>query len=56
MAYFQQILEDESYVTGSLVADAVFQIRQGYIEVIECDDTEPSIISLANVLLTDFDT
>jgi hypothetical protein len=43
MAHFQQILEGESYVTGSLVAVAVFQIRQGYVEVIECDDTEPSI-------------
>jgi hypothetical protein len=56
MAHFQQILEGESYVTGSLVAVAVFQIRQGYVEVIECDDTEPSIKSLAKVLLTDFDT
>jgi hypothetical protein len=31
MAHFQQILEGESYVTGSLVAVAVFQIRQGYV-------------------------
>jgi hypothetical protein len=56
MAHFQQILKGESYVTGSLVAVAVFQIRQGYVEVIECDDTEPSIKSLAKVLLTNFDT
>ena len=55
MAHFQQILEGESYVTGSLVAVAVFQIRQGYVEVIECDDTDPSVKSLAIVLLTDFD-
>jgi hypothetical protein len=54
MAHFQRILEVESYVTGSLVAVVIFQIRQGYVEVIECDDTEPSI--LAKVLLTNFDT
>ncbi len=56
MAHFQQIFEGESYVMGSLVAVAIFQIRQGYVEVIECDDTEPSIKSLAKVLLTNFDT
>jgi hypothetical protein len=56
MAHFQQILKGESYVTGFLVAVAVFQIRQGYVEVIECDDTEPSIKSLSKVLLTNFDT
>jgi hypothetical protein len=56
MAHFQRILEGESYVTGSLVVVAVFQIRQGYVEVIECDDTEPSIKSLAKVLLTNFYT
>ncbi len=56
MAHFQRILEGESNVTGSLVAVAVFQIRQGYVQVIECDDTEPSIKSLAKVLLTNFDT
>ena len=56
MAHFQQILEGESYnITGSLVAVAVFQIRQ-YAEVIECDEKDSSINSLAKVLLTDFDT
>jgi hypothetical protein len=56
MAHFQQFLEGESYVTGSLVAVAVSQIRQGCVEMIECDDTEPSIKSLAKVLLSNFDT
>jgi hypothetical protein len=56
MAHFQQILEGESYVMGSLVAVAVFQIRQGYVEVIECNDTDLSVKSLAKVLLTIFDT
>jgi hypothetical protein len=56
MAHFQQILKGESYVMGSLVAVAVFQIRQGYVEVMECDDTEPSIKRLAKALLTNFDT
>jgi hypothetical protein len=56
MAHFQQILEGESYVMGSLFAVVVFQIRQGYVEVIECDDTDPSVKSLAKVLLTNFDT
>jgi hypothetical protein len=40
---------------GSLVAVAVFQIRQGYVEVIGCDNTDPSVKTLAKVLLTDFD-
>ena len=31
MAHSQRILEGESYVTGSLVAAAVFQIRQRYV-------------------------
>ncbi len=54
MTHFQRILEGERYVTGSLVAVAVFQIRQGYIEVIECDMTQnppskvlPKFFSLA---------
>ncbi len=55
MAHFQRIFEGESYVTGSLVVVAVFQIRQGYVEVIECDNTDPSIKSLAKVLLANFD-
>ncbi len=56
MAHFQQILKGESYVTCSLVAVAIFLIRQGYVEVIECEDTERSIKSLAKVLLTNFNT
>ncbi len=56
MANFQRILEGESYVTGSLITVTVFKIRQGNVQVIECDGTEPSIKSLAKVLLTDFDT
>jgi hypothetical protein len=55
MAHFQQILEGESNVMDSLVAVAVFQIRQGYVEMIECDDTDSSVKSLAKVLLTNFD-
>jgi len=39
----------------SLVAVAVFQIRQGGVEMIECEDTDSSVKSLAKVLLTDFD-
>ncbi len=40
----------ESYVTGSLVAVAFFQIRQGYVEVIECDDTDLLVKRLAEIL------
>lgn len=39
MAYFQRVLEGESYVTGSLVPVAVYQIRKSYVEVIECQDS-----------------
>ncbi len=55
MAHFQRIFKGESYVTGSLVVVADIQIRQGYVEVIECDNTDPSAKSLAKVLLADFD-
>ena len=55
MAHFQRILEGESYVTGSLVAVAVFQIRQAYVEVLECAETEPAVRCLAELLLSDFD-
>ena len=55
MAYFQRVLEGESYVTGSLVPVAVYQIRKSYVEVIECQDSLEPVKDLARVLLTDFD-
>ncbi len=55
MAEFQRILEGESYVTGSLVPVAVYQIWQSYSEVIESDYAEPSVVNLAGILLEDFD-
>ena len=55
MAEFQHILEGESYVTGSLVPVAVYQIRQSYSEVIESDYAESSVVNLARILLEDFD-
>ncbi len=55
MAEFQRILEGESYVTGSLVPVAVYQIRKSYQQVIECADTEATVVDLTKLLLDDFD-
>jgi len=55
MAYWQRILEGESYVTGSMVAVAVYQIRQSYADVINSDDAVPDIVALSKLLLEDFD-
>ncbi len=50
MAHFQRILEGESHVTGSLVAVAVFQIRQEYVEVIVMIQSPPSCQSSSHQL------
>jgi hypothetical protein len=55
MAHWQRILEGESYVTGSMVAVAVYQIRQSYVDVINSDDAMPGIVALSKLLLEDFD-
>ena len=54
-AELQQVLEGESYITGSLAPFAIYKIRCGYIEAIEDDSTNESVKYLANILLKDLD-
>ena len=55
MVEFWCILECESYVTGSLVTVAVYQIWKAYSEVIDCEHTNDEVGALIQILLTDFD-
>ena len=55
MAYWQRILEGEKYVTGSLSTVAVFQVRNSFVDVIGCEDTEEPVRELTKILLKDFD-
>lgn len=55
MAYWQRILEGNKYVTGSLSAVAVYQIRATYVDVIESELAEEPIRDLTRILLKDFD-
>ena len=42
-AELQQVLEGESYITGSLGPFAIYKIRCGYKEAIEDDSTNESV-------------
>ena len=55
MARWQMILEGQNYVTSSLVAFAVWQIRRSYVTMIEEEMTLEPVRHLAKVLLEDFD-
>ena len=55
MATWQRILEGDKYPTGSLVVSAIFAIREHYVNVIACPDTQALVKSLAEILLDDFD-
>jgi hypothetical protein len=55
MANYRRILEGESYVTASMVAVAVFQIRKSYLDVIDCQYTKVAVVRLTKILLKDFD-
>jgi len=48
------VLEDESYITGSLAPFAIYKIRGGYQDSIEASTNE-SVKYLANMLLKDLD-
>ena len=54
-AEVQQVLEGESYITGSLAPFDIYKIRCGYKEAIEDDSTNESVKYLANILLKDLD-
>lgn len=56
MAVWQQILEGDKYPTGSLVVLAIFSIREHYVSILECPDTQAPVNRLTTVLLNDFDT
>jgi hypothetical protein len=43
LAFFQRVLEGESYVTGSMVPSAVFNIRRLIKAKSEHPDTKPAV-------------
>ena len=49
------ILEGQNYVTSSLVAFAVWQIRRSYVTMIEEEITLEPVRHLAKVILEGFD-
>ena len=46
MAYWQRILEGDTYVTGSLVCVAIYKIREAYENIISSAEADPSVITL----------
>jgi hypothetical protein len=55
MADYQRMPEGECYVTGSMVAVAVHQIRRNYVDVIHREGTNRDVASLTGIILSDFD-
>ncbi len=55
MAYFQEVLEGEKYVTALLVLIALFQVRNKFLKVINGQGTLAPVHDLTRILLTDFD-
>jgi hypothetical protein len=56
LAFFQRVLEGESYVSGSLVPLAVFNIRRQLNDIVEDEEvTTEGVRKLAKALLDDFD-
>jgi hypothetical protein len=43
MAFWQQILEGEKYVTGSLIPLAIYTIRQSFLQVITSFGSDPVV-------------
>ena len=56
MAYFQEALEGEKYVTASHVPIAVFQVRNKFLEVMNGQETLAPVCDLTRILLAGFDT
>jgi hypothetical protein len=54
IAFWQQILEGEKYVTGSLVPVAIYTIRQSFLQVIVSVGSDPVVKKLMRILLNDF--
>ncbi len=55
MAFWQQILEGEKYITGSLVPVAIYTIRQSFLQVVASVGSDPVVKKLTRILLNDFD-
>ena len=55
-AFFQRVLEGESYVTGSMVPSAAFHIRRTLNEIIDDPETLIGVSKLSKALLHDLDT
>jgi hypothetical protein len=54
MAFWQQILEGEKYVTGSLVPLAIYTIGQSFLQVIASVGSDPVVKKPTRILLNDF--
>lgn len=55
LAFFQSVLEGESYVSGSLVPLAMFNIRRQLNDIVDDQGTMDGVRKLATALLDDFD-
>ena len=55
MAYFQETLEGEKYVTSSLVPIAVFQVRKKFLALMQNSETVEPVKALTTKLVEDFD-
>jgi len=49
MAFWQRVLEGETYVTGSLVPLAIYTIRQSFLQVIASVESDPQGSVTANI-------
>ena len=56
VAKFQQILEAEDSVKGSLVILTIYHIRKAYVAVYQSDHTDIVVKDLTAILLADFDS
>ncbi len=54
MAFWQQMLEGEKYVTGSLIPVAIYTICQSFLQVIASVESDLVVKNLTRILLNDF--
>ena len=55
-AFFQRVLEGESFVTGLMVPSAAYNIRRTLRDIIDDPETHTGVSKLSQALLDDFDT
>ncbi len=55
MAFWQRVLEEEKYVTGSLIPVPIYTIRQLFLQVIASQAADPVVKQLTRNMLNNFD-